>query len=282
MRTLKRLGGAGESPAAPNAPIAAAASAARRATRAGAAEHGAHAAGELGRHGRALHERLAEQLRGGGERLRLPVVLGRRDRHRIGRGVEEHRGDVDAGDAVDERVVGLRQQRKAIVGQPLDEPQLPQGPSAVERLAEHPPREPLELGVPARARQRRVADMEPDVEVRVVDPHRPALAERDERQPLAVARNEMQARLDRRHELLVGGSRAGEDRAAGDVHMRGVALEVQKRRVEARQAVGIGHRMAILAGALGCDQPHTRPEGRLSPSPSRPIGLPNHPCSMRG
>ena len=39
---------------------------------------------------------------------------------------------LDTRDAVDERVVGLRQDRKAIVGEPLHQPQLPQRPAAVQ------------------------------------------------------------------------------------------------------------------------------------------------------
>ena len=90
-------------------------------------------------------------------------------------------------------MVGLGQQREAIVGESLDQPQLPQRARAVERLREHPAGEALELLVAAGPGERGVAHVEGDVEVRIVDPHRAALAERDEGQPLAVARDEVQA-----------------------------------------------------------------------------------------
>ena len=82
--------------------------------------------------------------------------------------------------------------------EPLDQPHLPQRPRAVQRLREHPSGQALELGLVAGAGQGRVADVEGDVEVRVVDPHRPALIERHEGQPLAVARHEMQPAGDLR------------------------------------------------------------------------------------
>jgi hypothetical protein len=84
-------------------------------------------------------------------------------------------------------------------------------------------------------------DMEGDVEVRVVHPDRPALVEGDEGQALAIARNEVQPAGDLLHQLVVGGGVALEHHASGDVHVRGVALEVQERAVESRQAVWIGH-----------------------------------------
>ena len=107
-----------------------------------------------------------------------------------------------------------------------------------------------------------------DVEVRVVDPHRTTLFERDERQPLAVARDEVQPRTDRVKQLFVGGRPAAEDGAAGDVHVRRAVLEMQEGTVEAGQPVGIRHRQdscrrgwGTTAGALGatllCEPAHT-------------------------
>ena len=54
----------------------------------------------------------------------------------------------------------------------------------------------LSCVVAARLRQRGVADVEVDVEMRVVDPHRPALSQRHERQTLAVAGHQVQPRHD--------------------------------------------------------------------------------------
>ena len=120
------------------------------------------------------------------------------------------------------------------------------GLCAVQALREQPPGEPLQRGVVGRLRQRGVADVVVGVEVRVVGPHRPALAERDVGEPLAVARHEVQARLDVLDELRVRRRRALEDHHRRDVHVRGrVVLEVQERRVQRGQAVRVGHRMRL-------------------------------------
>ena len=139
----------------------------------------------------------------GRQRPRDPLMIGRRHRHRVRRGVEQHGRDVDARDAVDERVMGLRQQREAVVGQALHQPQLPQRPAAIQCLREHAAREALQLVVAAGTRQRRVPDVVGDLEVRIVDPHRPTLVQRHECQPLAVAGHQVQPRDDRLDQLLV-------------------------------------------------------------------------------
>ncbi len=124
--------------------------------------------------------------------------------------------------------MGLREHREAPVRDTLDEPQLPQGPAAVERLGEHASRQPLELAVAAGAGQRRMTDVVADLEMGIVHPHRAALAERHECEPLAVARHEMQSRLDRLYELVIRRRGAVEHGAARDVHVGRVALEMQK------------------------------------------------------
>ena len=70
----------------------------------------------------------------------------------LGREVEEHGGEVDAGDAVDQRVVGLGDQREAPALQAVHEPQLPQRLGAVERLGVHARGERAQLRLRARAR----------------------------------------------------------------------------------------------------------------------------------
>jgi hypothetical protein len=151
-------------------------------------------------------------------------VLGRRNRHRLRRRVEQDRRDVDAGDPVDERVMGLGQQREAVIGQPLDEPQLPQRASAIQRLREHATGQALELPVAAWPRQRRMTDVEVDVEVRIVHPHRAPLVERHEGQPLSVARHQVQPGDDLGDQFFIGRRRALEHHAAGHVHVGGVSL----------------------------------------------------------
>ena len=90
-----------------------------------------------------------------------------------------------------------------------------------------------------------MAHVEGDVEVRVVDPHRAALTERHERQPLAIAGDQVQPREDVRDQLVVGRGAPFEDRGAGDMHVGGAVLKVQKRAVKAGQAVGIGRHRKV-------------------------------------
>ena len=92
---------------------------------------------QLARDRRALHQRLAQQLHGGGERTREPALAGVGGRGGVGGGIEEHGHDVHAGDAVHERVMGLRQHREAIALEALNEPDLPERLVAVELLREH-------------------------------------------------------------------------------------------------------------------------------------------------
>ena len=70
------------------------------------------------------------------------------------------------GDPVDERVVGLGDQREALAGHALHEPDLPQRLGAVQALGEQPPGELLERRSSAGSRQRGVADVVARVEVR--------------------------------------------------------------------------------------------------------------------
>ena len=161
-----------------------------------AAQRGAHAADDLARAGGALAQSVAEQLEVGRLGPRRPL---RRQRRRVGRlllDVEEDGGDVDAGDAVDQRVVALADDREAVAVEALDQPQLPERLAAVELLGEDPRRQVAQLLLGARRRQRGLAHVVVEVEVGVVDPDRPALAEGDEAQLLAEAGDEVQARGD--------------------------------------------------------------------------------------
>src|SRR3954454_6266024 len=97
----------------------------------------------------------------------------------------------------------LRQQREAVALEPLDQPDLPERLVAVEALREDAPRERAQLLLLARHRQGGGAHVVADVERGIVDPARAALAERDERELLAVARNQMQAFPDPVDELLI-------------------------------------------------------------------------------
>ena len=87
------------------------------------------------------------------------------------------------------------------------------------------------------AGQRGGAHVVAKVQVRVVDPLRAALGERHEREPLAVARHQPEAALDRLEQLVVGRGRALEDHHAGHVHVGGAVLQMEERGVEPCQTI---------------------------------------------
>ena len=89
--------------------------------------------------------------------------------------------------------------------------------------------------------QRGVAQVVAGVEVRVVDPHRPALAERGDGELLAVARARGAAAARAGHELVVRRRVALEHQHGGDVHVRAAALEVRKEASRPVRPVGVGH-----------------------------------------
>ena len=138
-------------------------------------------------------------------------------------------------------MVRLAHQREAVLADAVDEPDLPQRLRAVELLGEDAAGQPSQLVLAGRLRERRVAHVVADVEVRVVDPHRPRLRERRERELLAVAGDLVQALLDQPEQLLVGGRIALEHEYGADVHVGSVLLEREERGVEAGEPVGIGH-----------------------------------------
>src|SRR5204862_393943 len=97
--------------------------------------------------------------------------------------------------------------------------------------------------------------------------HRPPLLQRDERQPLPVARHEMQPALDLIDQLLVAGYAAVEHEHGADVHVGGVALEVEEGRIEPGEPVGSCHDLIL---------PHARRvwQGRLA---FRAVTVPGEP-----
>ncbi len=195
----------------------------------------------------ALDQRLAEQLRRGGEGARQPAPARVGGGRGVGRAVEQNRHQVHAGDPVHQRVVGLGQQDEAAVLQALGQPQLPQRLVAVQRLREDPPCQGAQLLLGARRGQRGRAHVVLEVEVRVVDPLRAPLPQRDGRQPLAVAGDQVQPPLDLGHQLLVAGRVALEQHHRGHVHVSRRVLEVEEGRIQSAQAV-VGH----------CDEAHIR------------------------
>ena len=92
--------------------------------------------------------------------------------------------------------MALADDREAVVVQALDQPQLPERLAAIELLGEDPRGEVAQLLLGAGRRQRGLPHVVVEVEVRVVDPDRPALVEGDEAQLLAEARHQVQSRGD--------------------------------------------------------------------------------------
>ena len=172
------------------------------------------------------------------------------DRRRVGREVEQDRREVDARDAVDQRVVGLGDQREAVVLEALDQPHLPQRLRAVELLGEDPRGQVLQLLPAARRGQRGVADVVLEVEARVVDPHGAAAVERRVGELVPVAGNEVQPPADLLEELVHRRRRPFDDRQAADVHVRDRALLVQERGVYRGQPIEVtlAHRALSVPG----------------------------------
>ena len=84
--------------------------------------------------------------------------------------IEQHGRQVDPRDAIDHRMVRLEDQGKAARVQPLHDPVLPERPRAVETLGGDPPCQQKKLLLRPRRRERSVADVILEIEVRVVDP----------------------------------------------------------------------------------------------------------------
>ena len=97
-------------------------------------------------------------------------VVDRRWRWRRGVGLEvdERERELEAADAVGDRVMDLLEQRGAPVVEPLDERELPQRTGPVERLLGERAAEVEQRALAAVARKRDAADVRIEVERRVV------------------------------------------------------------------------------------------------------------------
>jgi hypothetical protein len=92
--------------------------------------------------------------------------------------VEQHGGELAAGDAVDDRVVDLGQHRHPAALEALDHPELPEGLPTVELDAHQVADQVPELLGASGRRDADAAHVQVDVEVRVLDEHRSIDAER--------------------------------------------------------------------------------------------------------
>ena len=127
----------------------------------------------------------------------------------VGLEIDEHRREVDVGHPVAESVVHLDDQPDMVIGQAVDEPQLPQRARPVERQRLEATHQRGELIIVARTGERGEADVVTDVEVVVVDPHGSGLVVRHLHHPLTRPRNTMQTPLDVLLEFVEADSSVG-------------------------------------------------------------------------
>ncbi len=116
-------------------------------------------------------------------------------------------------------MVGLEDEREAIVLESLDQPALPQRLGAIELLGDDPARELEQLLLGARGGQRRVADVVLEIELRIVGPQWAARVERRRAQPLPVARDEVQSPANVIEVVARTPAAALEDEHRADVHV---------------------------------------------------------------
>ena len=171
-----------------------------------------------------------EQL-GQGWRLAWRPGFGRFGRVRVWLGVEQDRREVDARDAVQHAVMRLADDRELVPANAFHEPQFPQRLVAIELLGEEPADQLLQLGLAARDGQGGAAHVVLEVELRLVDPHGPALLERHLENALPIARHLRQPRLHEPQHVAERRRRAFEDGAGAHVHVRGAIFEVEEHRV---------------------------------------------------
>ena len=192
----------------------------------------------------------------GGVPRRPPLVVA--ERPRLGVDVEQHLAEVHGVDAVDQRLVRLREDGHPAVGEPLDEVDLPQRTVPVERARDDPGHQLAQLVEAARARQRRAAYVEGEVEVRVVDPHRVGQAARNEPDLLAVPRDERDPVPDQLDQPLVGetGVSRLEDLDGRVVHRRGRRLLGEETQVPRPQPLAHHDALSVsVRGPIGDQSP---------------------------
>jgi hypothetical protein len=115
---------------------------------------------------------------------------------------------------VDQRLVRLGVKGEAIFGQALHQVHLPERTRLVQRPCGQPADQFVQLLVAARRRQRRAPDMVGDVEIAVVDPHRPGRRKSHFTDLLPVPRHLWQPLFDGGQQRLIAqpGTRLTQDR----------------------------------------------------------------------
>ena len=206
----------------------------------------------------------------------MPWLCGGRDVRPARIVIEHERQQLDPGRPVDGRVVDGRQDGEALVGETLDHVGQPQRPRAIERPRDDARDDLGELVVAPGRRDGRVAHVEVQIEVGVLDPVGMVEPERDLDQAPAQRLEEVQALLElrapRRVGVIAGRVRPRVDRQPRDVSELRTRLEMQERRVQSRELLhgppsGFASRASIVAVApLDCPAHvrRTRSEHRRS------------------
>ena len=209
--------------------------------------------------------RLRQQLPIGRRELRLPRLRWR-GRRRIGLEGQEGAQDLRPRAPVDAGVMHLGDDREGAgakaedVVEALDEGHLPQRPRAVEGLGEHVGGELRQLPPASGPRQRHVVQVEVEVEIGVFDPAGAPEVEGNGDEPLPEGPRHVEPRChDLAVSLQIEGAAADpglEEEHSTDVHGGVARLEVEERRVEARQLLHrpAGPWLGILARMTRCDR----------------------------
>ena len=154
----------------------------------------------------------------------------------LGLQVEEHREELGPGHPVHGGVVHLGDEADPVVGQPLDDPHLPQRLRPVELVAGDVPGQVGQLAQPARAGDRGQPHVVVDVEVGVVDPDRVAQPEGHLDQPAPEHRCPGDAGGDGLLHPLEGVAPGNGGRVQhhghGHLHVEGRGLEVEEAGIE--------------------------------------------------
>ena len=134
-----------------------------------------------------------------------------------------------------------------------------------------PPTMSISWSMRPRLGHRDVAHVVVEVEVGVVEPHRPVEVERHEREPLTELRQQRQplgeVRLDLLERVPAGDGRRVEEHERLHLHRDAGVLEVQERRVHAAQSP---HRISSRITAETLDAPAAARKG----GPAGPTGSP--------
>ena len=199
---------------------------------------------------------VAEQLEVVGDVLGL-VLRGRGRLGGLGLQVEQVDHQLGARAAVDGGVVDLGDDADAVLLEALDDPQLPQGTGAVQRGAGDLPGHLAQLAAAAGGGAADAADVEVQVEVRVLDPERVRQVERHLAEPAGERRHQVEPASDELLEVLervAAGDGAGvQHHRHGHVHVVGGVLQVQEGRIEPGQTFHSHSHMSVRSAF--CQQP---------------------------